>query len=67
MNKVVVAKIVIGDVLLLRGRALEIISITPDYQRNTIACYKTAIVRDDAGVESEINLYANQRYNRKEG
>lgn len=64
---VVVSRLVVGDVIALPHQRLEILSLTADYQRNTIAAFKTATVRDVAtGEQSEIRLFGNMRYSRME-
>lgn len=62
---VVVARLNIGDTIIIQGRRVTITALTDDYQRNTIAAFKTATVTDVDGVEREVKLYANQRYQRE--
>ncbi len=64
---VVVARLNQGDIIQLSGKAFKIISLPEAYDRNSIAAYKTTIVEDAAGARSEVKLYANQRYSRREG
>lgn len=65
---VVVSRLKVGDILILHNQRLEIITLPESYQRNTVAAFKVATVKDvTTGEQSEMKLYANQKYFRVEG
>jgi hypothetical protein len=60
---VVVSRLQVQDVIVLQHGRFQILTLTDDYQRNTIAAYKIATVKNLAtGERQEMKFYANQRY-----
>lgn len=65
---VVVSRLQVHDVIALQHGRYEILTLTDDYQRNTIAAYKIATVKNlTTGERQEMKFYANQRYLRVTG
>lgn len=53
----------VGDVVRLTSGDIEIISLPDSYQRNTIATFKEATVKDVAtGEERKYKFYGSSRY-----
>jgi hypothetical protein len=64
LNKpVVVSRLQVNDIIALASGRVRIISLTDDYQKNSICAYKTATVEDVlTGKRVEMKFYANMRY-----
>lgn len=60
---VVVSRLKVGDIIALASGRVRIITLTDDYQRNSIAAFKTATVEQVlTGTQVEMKFYANMRY-----